>query len=48
MRDETNQWLKYADENLQSSKILCENSRRYKEISQKKIRTFIKVFGRTT
>ena len=25
MKDETNQWLKYADENLQSSKILCES-----------------------
>jgi len=25
MKDETNQWIKYADENLQSSKILCES-----------------------
>ena len=25
MKDETNHWLKYADENLQSSKILCES-----------------------
>ena len=46
MKDETNQWLKYANENLESSIILCESFLYNPSLqnSQQSIEKYIKAF----
>ncbi len=46
MKDETKQWLKYADENLESSKILCESHLYNPSLqnSQQSIEKYIKAY----
>ena len=46
MKDETKQWLKFADENLESSKILCESFLYNPSLqnSQQSIKKYIKSY----
>ena len=46
MKDETKQWLKYADENLESSKILCDSFLYNPSLqnSQQSIEKYIKAY----
>jgi HEPN domain-containing protein len=46
MKDETKQWLKFADENLESLKILCESFLYNPSLqnSQQSIEKYIKAY----